>query len=76
MAIRDVVTRGFGNGTYSPGVTKVPTRGYSPALTPLGACWAEGQTYDPGYKAGQVYKPGFQEGQAYAPGYKTGQGYC
>lgn len=29
MAIRDVVTRGFGNGVYNPGVTKLPTRGYS-----------------------------------------------
>jgi hypothetical protein len=29
MAIRDVVTRGFGNGTFNPGVNKLPTRGYS-----------------------------------------------
>ncbi len=29
MAIRDIVTRGFGNGTYDPGVNKLPTRGYS-----------------------------------------------
>lgn len=28
MAIRSVVTRGYGNGTYSPGVSLVPTRGY------------------------------------------------
>ena len=28
MAIRSVVTRGFGNGTFSPGVTLVTTRGY------------------------------------------------
>lgn len=29
MAIRNVVTRGYGNGTYSPGVAFVPMRGYS-----------------------------------------------
>jgi hypothetical protein len=29
MAIRDIVSRGFGNGTYSPGVNKLPTRGYA-----------------------------------------------
>ena len=27
--IRDVVTRGFGNGTFSPGVNALPVRGYS-----------------------------------------------
>ncbi len=31
MAIRDIVTAGFGNGTYDPGVNKLPTRGYSTA---------------------------------------------
>lgn len=29
MAIRDIIIRGFGNGTFSPGVNKLPTRGYS-----------------------------------------------
>lgn len=29
MAIRDIITRGYGNGTFSPGVNKLPTRGYS-----------------------------------------------
>ena len=29
MAIRDIIVRGFGNGTYDPGVSKLPTRGYS-----------------------------------------------
>lgn len=29
MAIRAIVTRGFGNETFSPGVSKLPTRGYS-----------------------------------------------
>ena len=29
MAIRDVVTRGYGNGTYNPGVNDVPTRGFT-----------------------------------------------
>ncbi len=29
MAIRDIVTIGFGNGTFSPGLGKIPTLGYS-----------------------------------------------
>ncbi len=29
MAIRDIITLGFGNGTFSPGVNKLPTLGYS-----------------------------------------------
>lgn len=29
MAIRDIVTMGYGNGTFSPGVNKIPTLGYS-----------------------------------------------
>ena len=29
MPIRDIVTRGFGNGTFSPGVNRLPVRGYS-----------------------------------------------
>lgn len=29
MAIRDVVTAGYGNGTFSGAVAKVVTRGYS-----------------------------------------------
>ena len=28
MAIRDIVTGGFGNGTFSPGVSKVVTDGF------------------------------------------------
>ena len=29
MAIRDIVTRGYGNGTYDPGVSSVVVRGYT-----------------------------------------------
>lgn len=29
MAIRDVVTRGFGNGTYDPAVYDLPVKGYT-----------------------------------------------
>jgi hypothetical protein len=29
MAIRDIICLGFGNGTYDPGVSKLPTLGYS-----------------------------------------------
>ena len=32
MAIRDVVTRGYGNGTYDPGVARVPARGYTSTI--------------------------------------------
>ena len=67
MAIRDVVTMGFGNGTFSPGVVKLPTIGYSigPSLaTPIhSGCWAKGELYKLGYKAGELYNLGFKEGQ-------------
>ena len=37
MAIRSVVSRGFGNDTYSPGISKVATRGYAvPAYSAVG----------------------------------------
>jgi len=38
MAIRDVITMGYGNGTFSPGVNKIPTLGYAIAvpLVPIG----------------------------------------
>jgi len=29
MAIRDIFLLGFGNGTFSPGVNKLPTLGYA-----------------------------------------------
>jgi hypothetical protein len=29
MAIRDIICLGFGNGTYDPGVNKLPTLGYA-----------------------------------------------
>jgi len=36
MAIRDIVSRGFGNGTYDPGVNDLPVRGFTigPSLIP------------------------------------------
>ena len=36
MAIRDIVTRGFGNGVYSPGNALIPTRGFDSAVPPSG----------------------------------------
>ena len=35
MAIADIVTLGFGNGVYDPGVNKLPTLGYSIAAPPV-----------------------------------------
>lgn len=35
MAIRDIVTRGFGNGTYSGTIALVVTRGYAIASGPV-----------------------------------------
>jgi hypothetical protein len=34
MPIRNIVTRGFANGTFQPGVNTLPTRGYSLAAIP------------------------------------------
>ncbi len=36
MAIRDIVLDGYGNGTYSPGVNKLPTDGYSIGAAAVG----------------------------------------
>ena len=32
MSIPSVITRGYGNGTFDPGVNKLPTLGYSISL--------------------------------------------
>lgn len=68
MAIRDIVTRGYGNGTYSGTIAKVVTRGYSigeaVATVDGPGCFVMGQVYHPGFKEGDEYKPGFQEGEA------------
>lgn len=34
MAISSIISFGFGNGTFSPGVAKLPTLGYSQAIPP------------------------------------------
>ena len=79
MAIRDVVTMGFGNGTYSPGVAKLPTFGYSigeATIQILSGCWAQGEVYNLGYQTGQTYRPGFKAGEINKPGFKEGQEVC
>ena len=60
MAIRDVVTAGFGNGTYDPGVSKLPTRGYTIGVAVV-IDVAGGQLRIPPNRPGQVIcqnKPG------------------
>ena len=67
MAIRDIVTRGFGNGTYDPTVNDVPTRGYTigevVATVDGPGCWHTGQVYRPGYMQGDAFRPGFKSGE-------------
>ena len=60
MAIRDVVTMGFGNGTFSPGVNKLPTFGYSigEALNPIAICVAATDSYVAGPQAISSYIAG------------------
>ena len=79
MTIAGVVSRGYGNGAYDPGVAFVPTRGYTIGVDidiAGPACWVAGQVYLPGFKSGQVYLPEFKEGQEYLPGFKAGQEGC
>ena len=76
MAIKAVVTRGFGNGTFAGTIALVALRGYSsyaglPAVDgPY--CIAASQAYVPGAVAMQAYVPGAVEMQAYVPGAVAG----
>jgi hypothetical protein len=69
MAVRDIVTRGFGNGTYDPGVSKVPTRGYGAAsiTITLGPYCVE---------AGEVFIAGAVKKEIFVAGIEAGQGVC
>ena len=59
MAIRDVVTMGYGNGTYDPGVNKLPTLGYSIAAVAVPAAML--------VRAYGVYRAGPAAMDAYTP---------
>lgn len=66
MAIRDVVTRGYGNGTYDPGVNDIPTRGYTIGAAVVDVTGARVTAF-------QLYFPGPKEVEVYFPGPKTSE---
>lgn len=60
MAIGNIILMGFGNGTFSPGIGKLPTIGYGSFIT-FGAGDGGGQHRIPPNRPGQVIcqnKPG------------------
>lgn len=73
MALRDVVTRGYGNGVFSPGVSKVVTRGYTVAAVVIigPGMFAEGDVYLTDFMQGQITKPKFAEGDLDKPGFAS-----
>lgn len=77
--IRNVITRGYGNGTYFPGISFVPTRGFlsgeeAEAIGP--GCWAVGMVHLLGCGPSQVHIPGSGPGQAHILGNGAGQRFC
>ena len=79
MTIAGVVSRGFGNGTYDPGVAFLPTRGYMISLVTAIAgpgCWAAGQVYLPSFKEGELFSADFKAGELFSPDFKAGQVVC
>lgn len=72
MAIRTVVTRGFGNGTFNGTIPLVVTRGYaiSQAAAAVGPpyCVLAREVFAPGAVADEIYQPGTAAREVYAPG--------
>lgn len=60
MAIRDVVTIGYGNGSFSPGVSKIPTLGYGigAAVVSISMYVQSQDVYVPGAKRQDVFVAG------------------
>jgi hypothetical protein len=73
MPIRNVVTRGYSNGTFSLGIITVSTRGYTigSAVGTIGYAVA-GMAYIPGVQAVQIFIAGAKDGEAYLPGGQKG----
>ena len=80
MSIRDVVTGGFGNGTFTSTIPFTVTDGYSigEAVATIDGpgCWAQGDVFLPGFKAGDTHNPSFVQGDSFLPGFKAGQKDC
>ena len=69
MAIRDVITRGFGNGTYDPGVNDLPTRGYTISTVTGGPFTIDAQDF---YNAGAATCDSFSAGDETSDSYNAG----
>jgi len=62
MAIRDIVTRGYGNGTYDPGVADVPVRGFTIGVgDPVVYCAGKVIGYAPGPPLAGGFSQGVDE---------------
>ena len=62
MAISDIISFGFGNGTFDPGVNKLPTLGYSiGAITTFAgvACFTSEAIVKPSFSAEAIVQPSF-----------------
>ena len=69
MAIRDVVTMGF--GSWQTTISFIPTLGYTPSnvVTVAGPYYIDAaQVFAPGSVAHEVYVAGAAAGQVFAPG--------
>lgn len=76
MAIRDVVTGGLGNGSFSSTIAFLAIDGFSvgdEAVTVIGVKWVAGEVYLPGFKEGDIFKPDFIEGDLFKPGFQEGE---
>ena len=80
MAIRDIVTLGFGNGTFSPGVNDIPTLGYSigaaVALVLGPYCIEAGEVFVAGAVAGEIFVAGPMAGEVFVAGAEAGEIHC
>lgn len=73
MAIRDIVLRGYGNGTFSPGVGKVPTRGYSIAevITTDGLFFTDVSINSPQFTTISIKSPSFADVSIGSPSFEN-----
>tara|TARA_Y100000310_G_scaffold260574_1_gene269557 strand:+ start:265 stop:507 length:243 start_codon:yes stop_codon:yes gene_type:complete len=79
MAISDIISFGFGNGTFDPGVNKLPTLGYSISsvtivLGPF--CVSAQQMFDAGAVVTESFVAGATEAEVFQAGAVVTQPGC
>lgn len=68
MAISSIISFGFGNGTFSPGVIKLPTLGYATSAAKGPFCIAAVTTYSGGATTIERYQGGAAKLERYQGG--------